>query len=160
RVEDRRLGRGDGTPGNRDRTLPRGRLCAFGAALGKVEWPAGLDPYTMRNPAFIDDIGSEAPYYPEQLHGPLVGPSQLQYSPDGSRLSFLLGEVGEWADSRLYGARLVVSMPDGSEAAFVTEDYWRIRDYAWSPDSTTLYVVFFDGRPKAAKDFYIGTIEI
>jgi len=130
-----------------------------GNMASQMDWPVEMDEFTRKNPDYSEGGNpSEQPFYAIDVNGGKVGPHGLRLSPDGQRLSYLLGAIGESIEDKVPGNKIVISRHDGTEPAYALSDYVRVStDYAWSPSSKRIFVVFSTDADRERA--YVGMIE-
>ncbi|MFF2093025.1 hypothetical protein [Paenibacillus sp. NPDC058174] len=129
-----------------------------GQVISEVAWPADLDEYSRLNKETSDRSTERIHYYTGEKGSGRFGPSQIQPSPDGSQLAYLLGAIGESVDDLVTGTRIATANDDGNGTKLLTEDYMYISLCRWSPDSSRLFVLF--SLPSDRKQLYIGVIDL
>ncbi len=129
-----------------------------GQVISEVAWPADLDEYSRLKKETSDSSTERIHYYIGEKGSGRFGPSQIQPSPDGSRIAYLLGAIGESIDDIVKGTRIATANDDGNGTKLLTEDYMYISLCRWAPDSSRLFALF--SLPSDQKQLYIGVINL
>ncbi|GGG65390.1 hypothetical protein [Paenibacillus radicis (ex Gao et al. 2016)] len=129
-----------------------------GQATSEVAWPVNLDEYSLLKKETSDSSTERIHYYIGEKGSGRFGPSQFQPSPDGNRIAYLLGAIGESVDDIVTGTRVAVADYDGSGTKLLTEDYMYIGLCRWAPDSSRLFALF--SLPSDRQQVYIGVIDL
>jgi len=139
----------------------RGKFTFYGSdgeAESESDWPTGFDDYTRRNSNAPDRPERPAPYYAGEREGARFGPSRIEFSPDGARIAYLLGAIGESVDDAVEGTRIALADRDGRQTSLLTQDYLRIGELRWAADGTRLIALF--SLPSDRKQAYMGIIDL
>jgi len=139
----------------------QGRFAFYGSdgeLESEVPWPTGFDTYTNRATIAPDHPEGRKPYYEGGMAGAGFGPSRMQFSPDGTRIAYLLGAIGESVDDVVEGTRIALADRDGRRTTLLTQDYLRIGEYRWAADGNRLIALFT--LPSNRKQAYVGIIDL
>ncbi len=123
-----------------------------------ILWVTDLDDYTKKNPDFGSEEWVFHPYYLSNDDGHGLGPSNPEFSPDGKKLAYTLGLMGESGESVVPGSRIVISSENGSEPGWLMRDYFGISEFHWTPSSNRVIVHF--KLPQSEGIYYLGIIEM
>jgi hypothetical protein len=136
------------------------RYGSNGELISTIAWPTDFDEYTQKHIAEKSQTDEQTRnfYYAGEEKGARFGPSSLRFSPDGKRLAYLLGAIGESVDDMVEGTRIAVASSDGNGTKLLTNEYMHIENLQWSPDETSILALFT--LEENRKQYYIGTIHL
>ncbi|MCD9020193.1 hypothetical protein [Cohnella silvisoli] len=129
-----------------------------GEVKSEVAWPTGLDEYSGINTATPDSPDQPLHYYESEREGGRFGPSQFQFSPDGTRLAYLLGAIGVSSADVVEGTQIALADNDGKRTKLLTQDYMQISEYQWTPDGAHLVALI--SPPSDPMQAYLGVIDL